>query len=765
MKAQKNANAAASAPRQHYFATCPKGLEAVLARELRGLGIEAVQESVAGCYFDCAQAQAYNVCYKTRVANRVVLVLLRRGFDSGEALLQAATACDWQAHIDPAQSVHIDFNGSNAFIRNAKYGAQLVRDALNDYFRARDEDRIELDNFRPDVRLYARLFKRRFTLGIDLVGASLHQRGYRGDGGEAPLKENLAAALLMLCDWPALAAQGASFVDPFCGSGTLLIEAALQAANIPSGYLRDDWPLLRLASADQSAWQACVDNAYVDLQNLSLPCRIAGSDVSRNAVDIARQNVARAGLAEVVEVSRAAITDLESADCFANATGLLLANPPYGQRVGDKQQLDELYAQIGALLKQNCAGWQAGILTDNAELGWRTGLRSFRQHKVYNGNIECRLLRYEVSSDSQLKPRARDAAGQRVGGLRQAAAPLSEGAKMLANRLRKNLRRLKPWLATQTAPSYRVYDADLPEYAVAIDCYTALPLTGIAKNTASSPASNPATNAAPLQYFHLQEYAAPASIDEATAGRRVSEAVQAVCEVFDVPAQQVVLKRRERQRGKQQYAKFSSQLPDLVIREGGYPFIINLGKYLDTGLFLDHRPLRRLIGERCRGKRFLNLYAYTASATVHAARGGARSSVSVDMSKTYLAWAARNFELNEMPFQQHLLERADCGEWLQSCERCFDVILLDPPSFSNSSRMAHTLDLQRDHADLIKRSMALLEQSGELYFSTNRRGFRLAPELLAVYTVEDLTDATHDPDFQRPRPSHYCWRITNRKGS
>ncbi|NNC55853.1 MAG: 23S rRNA (guanine(2445)-N(2))/(guanine(2069)-N(7))-methyltransferase, partial [Pseudomonadales bacterium] len=480
------------AAQQHYFATCPKGLEAVLARELRALGIKAVQESIAGCYFECEQLQAYNACYRSRVANRIVLVLLRREFDSGEALLAAASACDWRVHIDAGQTVQIDFNGSNTFIRNAKYGAQLVRDALNDYFRAHGEGRIEIDAANPDVRLYARLFKRRFTLGIDLVGTSLHQRGYRGEGGEAPLKENLAAALLMLCDWPAMAAEGASFVDPFCGSGTLLIEAALQAANIPSGYLRDDWPLLRLLSADHAAWQDLLGAAAVDIENVSLACAINGSDASQAAVDIANRNIERAGLSGLISVSRAGLESLQAANCFAHDNGLLLCNPPYGQRLGEKAGLDALYATLGSVMKDNCTGWQAGILSDDAELGWRVGLRSFRQHKVYNGNIECRLLRYRVSAENALKPRVNietgetDVAREAAASEKMPAVQLSDNAKMLANRLRKNLRRLKTWLASQTAPSFRVYDADLPEYAVAIDCYSARPLQQFTKTSASA---------------------------------------------------------------------------------------------------------------------------------------------------------------------------------------------------------------------------------------------------------------------------------------
>ncbi|MGB5325792.1 MAG: bifunctional 23S rRNA (guanine(2069)-N(7))-methyltransferase RlmK/23S rRNA (guanine(2445)-N(2))-methyltransferase RlmL, partial [Pseudomonadales bacterium] len=557
-----------------FFATCPKGLEALLARELGGLGVETLQESVAGCYFDCALALAYRVCMQSRVANRVVLVLLRREVDSAASLLEAASHCDWQQHFSATHSIAIDFNGSNDFIRNAKYGAQLVKDALNDHFRAQGQGRVQLDTTAPGVRLYARLFKRRFTLGVDLVGESLHRRGYRAAGGEAPLKENLAAALLLLCDWPAMAQAGASFVDPMCGSGTLLVEAALQAGSIAPGYLRNDWPLLRLHSADAALWRDCLEHAAIDLCKVSLPCNIFGSDASAGAVQVAQQNLDRAGLAAHVQLRTIALAKLPAdSDCFAAGTGLLLTNPPYGQRLGERGELSQLYAALGNLLKQHCTGWQAAILTDNAELGWSTGLRSFRQHKVNNGNIACQLLRYRVAPANYLKSRTRQqedekgaahtgaqgsaaqaatAAGTAIASGTASSAALSEGATMLANRLRKNRRRLKAWLAAAAVPSYRLYDADLPEYAVAIDCYAARTVKdsgpwGAAQQLASRAGQEV------LQYFLVQEYAAPASVEPAIAQHRLAEAVAAVCAVFAVEPAHVVVKRRERQRGKQQY--------------------------------------------------------------------------------------------------------------------------------------------------------------------------------------------------------------------
>ncbi|MBT8149379.1 MAG: bifunctional 23S rRNA (guanine(2069)-N(7))-methyltransferase RlmK/23S rRNA (guanine(2445)-N(2))-methyltransferase RlmL, partial [Gammaproteobacteria bacterium] len=424
--------------------------------------------------------------------------------------------------------------------------------------------------------------------------------------------------------------------------------------------------------------------------------------------------------------------------------GLLVTNPPYGVRLGDAEQLGELYRALGDFLKRECEGWQAAIFTGNPELGWSTGLRSWRQHKLFNGSIACQLQRYRIEPQSYRR------APTVVEGVVDERA-LGEGATMLANRLRKNRRKLKSWLAANPGICYRAYDADLPEYAVAIDCYAAVKAGAWGEGDGDSEL-----------YMHVQEYQAPASVDSHVATRRLDDVVAAVSCVFAVDTKRIVLKRRARQKGKQQYQKLDERAPDLLVREGGLRFKVNLGRYLDTGLFLDHRPVRALLRQSAHGGRFLNLFAYTSAATVYAASGGARSSISVDMSKTYIEWSRANFKLNGISTAQHQLVQADCLAWLQDCDQQFDCILLDPPSFSNSSRMSATLDIQRDHLQLIEACMQRLAGGGCLYFSNNRRGFKLSGDVVARFVVEDLTESTLDADFKRARPAHYCWRITHK---
>jgi 23S rRNA (guanine2445-N2)-methyltransferase / 23S rRNA (guanine2069-N7)-methyltransferase len=225
-----------------------------------------------------------------------------------------------------------------------------------------------------------------------------------------------------------------------------------------------------------------------------------------------------------------------------------------------------------------------------------------------------------------------------------------------------------------------------------------------------------------------------------------------------VPPERVVIKRRERQSGSRQYQRQGTQSQFLEVTEGGVKLLVNLTDYLDTGLFLDHRPLRLRIQQEAAGKRFLNLFCYTATATVHAARGGARSTTSVDLSKTYLDWARRNLLLNGFS-DKHKLEQGDVMAWLAADRGEYELIFIDPPTFSNSKRMEGVFDIQRDQVQLIDLAMARLAPGGVLYFSNNFRKFELDPQLAARYRVEDISAATLDPDFARNPKIHRAWRF------
>ena len=315
----------------------------------------------------------------------------------------------------------------------------------------------------------------------------------------------------------------------------------------------------------------------------------------------------------------------------------------------------------------------------------------------------------------------------------------AKGAEMFANRLRKNLRHLGKWARREGVTCYRVYDADLPEYAVAVDLYE--------------------------DWAHVQEYAAPPTVDPLLAERRLSDAMAVIPDALGRPADRVVLKVRRRQKGLAQYERQAMTGQFREVCEGSLRFLVNLTDYLDTGLFLDHRPTRALIRSAVRGGRFLNLFAYTGTASVYAAAGGAASTTTIDMSSVYLDWARSNMELNGFDEgRAHRFVRADCLAWLAvpHPER-YHVIFVDPPTFSNSKRMgAATFDVQRDHVGLLRSVVQLLARDGLILFSNNFRHFKMHRSALPDLTIEDITHSTIPPDFQRNPRIHTCWKLTRR---
>jgi 23S rRNA (guanine2445-N2)-methyltransferase / 23S rRNA (guanine2069-N7)-methyltransferase len=478
---------------------------------------------------------------------------------------------------------------------------------------------------------------------------------------------------------------------------------------------------------------------------------VRGYDRDPRAVRAALANVARAGLAAQVHIERR-----ELADCGAEPAGqpgLVVANPPYGERLGEESELPGLYRSLGEALKRCYNGWRAAVLTatytertsaarahgraerPTPELGKVMGLRAHKMHVLYNGAIECKLLHFEVRPESHVVERT---PAERL--LARAPATLTPGAEMFANRLRKNLKQLGKWAEKENLCCYRLYDADMPEYALAIDLYQGAD-----------------------RWAHVQEYAAPKSIDPDKAHARLKEALSAIPVALGLPVSNIFLKVRQKQKGKSQYERLDERGEFHEVREDGLKFLVNFTDYLDTGLFLDHRLTRRKIGELAEGRRFLNLFGYTGTATVHAAAGGARGTTTVDMSHTYMDWAQRNLALNGFAGKQHELIQADVLAWLEAeAQRHYGLIFLDPPTFSTSKRMQGTLDIQRDHVNLIRASARLLEPGGILVFSCNFRRFRLERAALAEFEVEDLTAATIPKDFARDPRIHQCFRLTRR---
>ena len=690
--------------RAPFFVTAATATADLLAAELAALGIEGAREVQGGVACEDDLAAAYRACLESRIGLRVLWQLARFPADDASALYAGVRDIDWSAHMDASGTLIVDFSGVMPGITHTQFGAQRVKDAVVDQFRERTGARPSVDREMPTIRINVHAARGSVTIAIDLSGDSLHRRGYRGAQGAAPLKENLAAAILTRAGWPAIAAAGGSFVDPMCGSGTLPIEAALIAADIAPGLLRPGFGFERWKQHEPDAWAALRTAAEARRQvALLTPGRLRGFDHDPVAIRDAEANAARAGLDKRLFFQRCELAKLPAAPA---PTGLLAVNPPYGERIGESDELRGLYALLGERLRADYRGWEAAVFTGNPALGRELGIHARRTHRMMNGPIECRLLRFAIEP-SQFE-RAREPG--RPPPIDAEVARARPGAQMFANRLRKNLDRTAAWAKREGISCFRIYDADMPEYAFAIDLYQ----------------SDPAGSAG--RWLYVQEYAPPATVDRARAKARREEAIAEVGE-------------------------------RVVVEEGGLKFLVNFTDYLDTGLFLDHRPIRARIRALARGKRFLNLFCYTGAATVCAAAGGAEATTSVDMSRTYVEWAKRNLAVNGLS-GKHDFVQEDCLAWLaeERVER-YDLIFLDPPTFSNSKRMEREFDVQRDHAELTRAAVKLLAPGGLLLFSTNFRKFRLDAAALAGLTIRDITKATVPFDFSRDPKVHACFEI------
>ncbi len=724
------------------FATTPKALEGILAAEIEALGGQQVQQKMAGVLFSGDLEMAYRACLWLRTANRVFLLLSTFPVKSQQDLYDGVKKINWFEHLKPDDSLAVSFSAKNSIaINNTHFGALKVKDAIVDQMRAKFDKRPNIDTDRPSIRVNVYLHNDMAQLSLDLSGESLHKRGMREVSIAAPIKENLAAAILLRSGWPKIAAAGGSLLDPMCGSATLLLEAAMIAADYAPGLQRDYFGFLGWKKHDAPLWEKLLIEAKQRReQGLAKLPVIAGFDQDRRTVVIALQHIENAGLQGRIHVEKREIADAAPAESWAK--GLLVCNPPYGERLGDEEQTANLYRRFGEVLKSSFAGWQAAMIISNPELGFRLGLRSQKPITMFNGPLECKLLRFDIDAPAffEPKPRSQQERLEQISRNSQ-QTDTDVTAEMFANRLRKNLKKLAKWAKQQNIDCYRLYDADLPEYAVAVDIYQG-----------------------EKTWVNVQEYESPKTIDPHKANQRLAAIMAEIPQVLAIPADQVFLKIRRKQKNTDQYEKYAETGQFHVIQEGGCKFWVNFADYLDTGIFLDHRPIRLKIQQQAQGKRFLNLFAYTGTASVHAAKGGAVSSVTVDMSNTYLDWAKRNFDLNGIG-AGHVLIRANCLVWLAEQAALprkpqFDLIFLDPPTFSNSKKMDEAFDVQSDHVQLLRDAVALLAEDGVLYFSTNFRRFKLDTEALADLRIENISADTIPVDFSRDAKIHYCWRIS-----
>ncbi|MDE1886235.1 MAG: bifunctional 23S rRNA (guanine(2069)-N(7))-methyltransferase RlmK/23S rRNA (guanine(2445)-N(2))-methyltransferase RlmL [Xanthomonadaceae bacterium] len=706
-----------------FFATCPKGLEYLLVDELKTLGAADVREALAGVHFTGELDVGYRACLWSRLASRVLMTLAEFDVPDADALYAGARAIGWSEHLGLTTSFAVDAVGATPGVTHSQYAALRVKDAIVDAFREATGERPNVDTENPGLRVNLVLRRGRAIISLNLSGAPLHQRGYRKGAGLAPLKENLAAAMLLRANWPTIYAAGGGLVDPLCGSGTLPIEAALMAADVAPGLRRAHRGFTGWRGHDAALWKMLHDAAQARAQAGLQALRpvFFGFDENPTVLNEARRNAQEALLSGFIQLGRQTLEHLHRPHELEQP-GLVITNPPYGERMGDDEDVIALYRLLGEKLKAEFPGWRASVIAADETHGHALGLRADKRYKLYNGAIECTLLNFDIAAADAPKPEPK---------------PLSPGAQMVKNRIEKNFRHLRKQAQREGVECWRVYDADLPEYAAAIDIYRSIEAG---------------------EHLHIQEYAAPASVDENLARTRWRELVRAAAEALDIPRERIALKQRRRGKGGEKYGRLDERGEFIEVSEGGLKFLVNLRDYLDTGLFLDHRPLRARVRELTRGKRFLNLFCYTGSVSVYAAAGDASETTSVDLSQTYLDWAARNLALNGFDSPAHKLVREDAVDFLRSRSAMYDLIFVDPPTFSNSKR-AEDFDVQRDHVRLLHLCAERLLPGGLILFSNNFRRFKLDQAALAGFAIREISAQTIPFDFARSPRIHRAWEL------
>ena len=721
----------------NYWVTCADGLEGLLQEEVQQIGARLIDRRAGRLIVEASLETAYRICMWSRLASRVLVPLYQYEIehshdarDVAEELYQAAVEFDWSLVFAAQSTFAIRLHTEREIKVNSQFATLRVKDGVVDSFMESQGRRPSIDIKQPEITLYVLAGKDAHHFCLDLSGDSLHKRGYRRYMTDAPIKENLAAAILQKAQLQQKQPQ--IILDPMCGSGTFIIEALMILTDRAPGMVRrfgfNGW-----SGHDHELWQTikkqAVERHQAALAN-PLP-KFYAFDADWEAVKATRNNIIAAGfenLLDEIQIEERVLGDWPDFQLDAQQHAFIVTNPPYGERLGEKASNRALYQGLSLLLQERFAGQSAAIIAAQIEQADVLALKDTETLRLMNGKLPIYIRFGEIKALANNQPFLAQWQPQPVE---------IEGAQDFANRLQKNMTNLKKWASQEQIYCLRLYDADLPDFNLAVDLYD--------------------------DKLHVQEYAPPKQIDPEKAKKRFNLALAAIRAVTGLNRENVFIKTRARQAGKAQYERQSSASKRFIVREGKAKLLVNLTDYLDTGLFLDHRQIRLQIAKEAKGKHFLNLYSYTSSASVHAALAGAASTTSVDLSNTYLNWSKENFVLNGLtvdhPDGQHQFFESDCFEWLKDGHEQYDLMFIDPPTFSNSKKFYGTFDVQRDHLSLIKRAMNRLSGDGCLYFSNNFRGFELDPEIEAQFSVEEITHWTIGADFKRNQKIHRAWRI------
>ena len=736
------------------IATSTMGLEAVVSHELTELGYE---NRIVGTGRVAFTADEVAICHANlwlRTAGRVLIQVGAFEAADFEQLFDRTRDLPWERWIPSDGAFPVNGRSVKSQLSSVPACQRAVKKAIAE--RLLKAHKVsQLDETGATYQVEVSLLKDEATLTIDTSGSGLHKRGYRTLVGQAPLRETLAAGLILLSFWK----PGRPFLDPFCGTGTIPIEAAMIGRRMAPGlgrhFAAEQWPTLPAALWSNTRQQARA-RALPKLEE-----RILGTDADPASLDLARYHARQAGVADDIHFQQRDFLDVLSKRDF----GCLITNPPYAERMGTDWEIENLYRDMPEVLRR-LKTWSVFILTAYPDFEKLVGQKADRRRKLYNSRIECTYYQFHGPRppDGQQQPAVRtetppddvdvlpvsvpeqaDSPEHTPRTLRKANPPAfqafggitekgKEQAQIFRNRLVKRARHLRRWPRKQGITCYRLYERDEPQVPLVVDRYE--------------------------DCLHITEYERPHDRSPAEHADWLDLMARTAADALEVERDKVFLKRRRRQRGTRQHERFGDENRLFVVHEGGLKFQVNLSDYVDTGLFLDHRITRSMVRQEAQGKRFLNLFGYTGAFTVYAAAGGATSTVTVDLSNTYLQWARQNLVLNNLDGPEHHFVRSDATDYLAQLpmEPCFDLAVVDPPTFSNSKRTEDIWEVQRDHAALLNAIFPRIAPGGVVYFSTNFRRFKLAEEQLEGVTVREISRQTVPPDF-RNRRIHRCWRM------
>ncbi len=772
------------------IATTAFGLEAVVGREMQHLGYSTTTLQPGRILTEADHHAICRLNVHLRSAERVLVCVGSFPANDFGLLFDGTKALPWEQWIPADGQFPVRGRSVKSQLSSVPACQRMVKKAVADrLLEAHHVD--ELPETGPEFRIEVALLNDHVTLTIDTTGAGLHKRGYRPISGKAPLRETLAAALVQLSFWK----PDRSLVDPFCGTGTIPIEAALIGRNIAPGARRqfaaEQWscaesPLAAALTPD--LWQS-TRAAAIAAELPALPERILATDIHEGALHLARKNAAAANVANDIHFQTKPFVELSSKRQF----GCLITNPPYGLRMGEDRELRTLYESFPNVLRR-LPTWSHFILTAFADFESVVGQRANRRRKLYNGRVECQYYQYHgprpqrhstrdrpesvtptqqvppplpaavntdiatnsttptttpttapaiqtesgdgngqlpsTASEATTDPPRRTSKVPAFGGLKPEA---QRQATEFGNRLRKRARHLRRW-AKKGITCFRLYERDIPEVPLVVDRYD--------------------------QCLHISEFARPHDRTPAEHADWLDLMKRTAAECLDVSVKNIFVKFRDRQRGKSQYEQRGRQSATFTVGETDLQFKVNLSDYLDTGLFLDHRITRGKVRQLAEGRDFLNLFGYTGSFTVYAASGGANQTTTVDLSRTYLQWAEENLRINDLASGSHHFVRSDAMTYLQQlpATTSFDLVVIDPPTFSNSKDLDFDWDVQRDHVAILNQLIPHLRPDGIVFFSTNFRRFRLDADQLSGYRIVEITQQTIPDDF-RNRRIHRCWRL------